>query len=507
MRTWTTAVIALAFAGACATNDTPDDPAAQFGDGKADGAAPPRKAWLPLEHGETLTLPFSDDAGAPTEMIYAELALSGPATVAFDANDTTLYVYGDGWAHRLAKHRDRLVADLDAGTYRLLLLRRHATPSVELSTWCAGDGCTVYTAFPIDAPQIVNVKGGLIQTSPRFVAVTFEGEPMRDDLEQFLAEVPGSDYWAQTTAEYGIGDATVGAPVHLTETPPTSLTQAETQAWVAAHLDGTHPEWGTPDAHAFYVVYFPASTQLDLNGAKGCTGFGGYHDSTQLADGTRIVYAAIPRCATFNGLQGVDAVTVTTSHELVEGVTDPYSSQYAYALPDDNHFAWSIETGGEAGDMCAAVPGANTHVPGLSYMVQRTWSNAAARAGADPCVPHVAAAPYVVAAPVLDHIKVSGNATLGVQVPVGESRTIEVDLSTDGPASQPWTVKAVDGAVLLGGTPNLDFSWDRTTGDNGDRLHLTIKALKADPRGFSTFIIGAQTDPANASLWHGFVTN
>ena len=217
---------------------------------------------------------------------------------------------------------------------------------------------------------------------------------------------------------------------------------------------------------------------------------------------------ALPRCATFNGLSGMDALGAAVSHELVEGVTDPLVNLHtAFALPDDDHFAWEIESGGEAGDMCAFVPGANTKVPGFPYLVQRGWSNAEARAGHDPCVPHVASEPYVVAAAVLDHIQVKGNSTLGVRVPVGETRTIEIDVSAAGPTTKPIMLKAADGNLLKGAAANLELTFDRTTAENGDRVHLTIKALAADPRGFSTFIIAAGTDETNKSLWHGFVTN
>jgi len=494
---------------ACTTDDL-GDPAATFGDGKDDAAAPSRKAWLPLEKPETLTISFTDATGGDAKMVYAEFALSGPATVSFDAAGVSLYIYepdGEDWGYPLARHRSHLTADLDAGTYRLLLRRRdgYAT-STDLTTGCDGDGCIVYPAFPVDMPQIVNLKGGPTFVEPRLIAVTFDGDAFRDDVETYLAQIAGSDYWSQTTAEYGVGAATVGAPIHLTGPAPASLDHDGARAWLVAQLDGTHPEWGTADAHAFYVVFFPETTQLDLDGAKGCTGFGGYHDSAVLGDGTAVIYAAMPRCAVFNGFSGLDALTMSVSHELVEGATDPFSSKYAFALPDDDHFAWSIETGGEAGDMCAAVPGANTHVPGISYVVQRTWSNLAAKAGADPCVPHVASEPYVVATPVVDHIKVMGNATTGIVVPVGETRTIEVDLASAGQPSKSFDVRAVDGNTLLGKPANLELTFDRTSGDNGDRLHMTIHTLAADPRGFSTFIIAAQTDATNASLMHGFVT-
>jgi hypothetical protein len=501
------ALIPFLLLTACATTD--DGPADQLQfDGKADGFSIPNKAWLPLEKPETLAIGFADDAGAAVDYVYAELAISEEAQVTFSAPEIELYLYKQldtTWWTQVGKHKGTLSATVDKGPYRLLMHRKHQdVSSAMLTTGCTGKGCTVYTAFPQHPAQIVNVMGGPVMTAPHLVAVTFDGDPMRDDIEAFVGTIGATDYWKATTLEYGVAAATAGAPVRLAEAAPASLSQAEAQAWVAAKLDGTHPEFGTPDANAFYVVFFPETTKLTMGTDVGCVGFGGYHSFTS----ANIVFAALPRCASFNGLSGMDALGAATSHELIEGVTDPLVNLHtAFALPDDDHFAWEIESGGEAGDMCAFVPGANTKVPGFPYLVQRSWSNAEARGGHDPCVPHVATEPYVVAAAVLDHIKVMGNSTLGVQVPVGQSRTIELDISSAGPTAKGVALKAVDGNFLKGAAQNLELTFDRATADNGDRVHLTIKANAADPRGFSTFIIAAGTDDTNKSLWHGFVVN
>jgi hypothetical protein len=58
------------------------------------------------------------------------------------------------------------------------------------------------------------------------------------------------------------------------------------------------------------------------------------------------------------------------------------------------------------------------------------------------------------------------------------SKTIEVDLFSDGDTGGPITVAADDviheyyGSYGLAQT--LSFSWDRTQGLNGEKLHLTI---------------------------------
>ena len=68
--------------------------------------------------------------------------------------------------------------------------------------------------------------------------------------------------------------------------------------------------------------------------------------------------------------------------------------------------------------------------------------------------------------------------TQGVTIPVGHTKTIEVDLFSDADTGGPWTVTADNlmakqyGAYGLSKT--LSFQWDRTQGTNGEKLHLTI---------------------------------
>ena len=68
------------------------------------------------------------------------------------------------------------------------------------------------------------------------------------------------------------------------------------------------------------------------------------------------------------------------------------------------------------------------------------------RGGHDPCVPRTTTAPYFNAMPVLpDDIDFAVGAettvsTKGVSVPVGQSRTVELDLYSDGDTGGPFNV-------------------------------------------------------------------
>src|SRR5262249_39975352 len=117
-----------------------------------------------------------------------------------------------------------------------------------------------------------------------------------------------------------------------------------------------------------------------------------------------VAYAVIPRCGNFGNLTGLDAVTAAESHELIESATDPYPMyDPAYDRLDDDHYYWSSTLGGaETGDMCAQNPTAFTRFSELPYIVQRTWSNQAALAGHDPCVPPIPDTVYFSAVPELN---------------------------------------------------------------------------------------------------------
>ena len=143
--------------------------------------------------------------------------------------------------------------------------------------------------------------------------------------------------------------------------------------------------------------------------------------------------------------------------------------------------------------------------------MQRVWSNKAAAAGHDPCQPQ-GASPYFNSAPVLgDKIPVVGSplgsfTTKGVKIPVGTSKTIELDLYSDAPTSGPWKISVMDASVFFGGSPSLSFTLDKTEGKNGDKVNLTIKALAKSSLGASPFWI--QNDLGGVStVWIGLVGN
>ena len=61
-------------------------------------------------------------------------------------------------------------------------------------------------------------------------------------------------------------------------------------------------------------------------------------------------------------------------------------------------------------------------------------------------------------------------------------------------------------AQIWGGAPTLELSLDRSTGQNGDKLHLSITATKAGYYGGSQFQLTSSLGGQTTS-WIGYVGN
>ena len=366
----------------------------------------------------------------------------------------------------------------------------------------------VYPALAApDVPQVANA-GGPILVSPQVVVITFAGDDSAPQIEDFVGKLGATAYWTATTAEYGVGPLSLYKTIHVTEPAPTTITDEQIQAWLSTQLDpATQSGWPQPSSQTIYAIFYPATTTITQGqSSKSCSTFGGYHSDTGISTGTeRVIYAVLPRCN--HPLLGpFGYLTGATSHELVEAVTDPFpQTNPAYTTVDPSHAIWArIFGGGETGDLCAQEPTADFKPDGFGYYVQRSWSNVAAAAGQDPCVPAVATPPYFNIAPTSPPgpltISFMGFSfvTAGWTIPVGTSQTFEFQLYSSA-ATDPITVEATD----LNGTA-LSFTWDVTTGINGDKLNLTINALKASSGLPDGFAISAKIG-ATTHNWFGLV--
>jgi hypothetical protein len=371
-------------------------------------------------------------------------------------------------------------------------------------------------------PQVIS-GGGPTVSSPIYIPVFFPGDDSTTDsqLTDFTNNIGQSTYWSTIVSQYSVGAATGGTAVTLGSSDvPSSMNLADSdiQSWLETETTSGALA-GMNSSNTIFVLYFTSgyTITLPVQGGTGtsCQDFGGYHNSTS-GSGGNIVYAVVPRCGEFETgggqpLTGLSAITGPASHEFIEAATDPLpeTNEPAYVEPDQNDIIWEfVVGGGEIMDMCAQFPSAFYQPSDLAYIVQRGWSNSAAAAGHDPCQPELPGEVYFNSVAVLPNtlIDVGGQSftTNALSLSVGKSQTVPVDLYSEAATGGPWTVQALDAQTLQGGPAALSFTWDATSGENGQVLHLTVTANSMPSQGIDAFIILSQLG-SQASLWMGAV--
>ena len=307
----------------------------------------------------------------------------------------------------------------------------------------------------------------------------------------------------------------------MTTAAPRTIADGTLQSVLAANTTGVNPPWGTADPETVYLFLLPQGTiEQDGDGAC-CTQFDGYHAEAR-AGATAVPYAVTCACPGFDGasVTPTQERTIAVSHELYEAATDPLPfSNPAFEQEDAADAVWTLVTDGEIADMCEFNDDANVVPAGSMYMVQRSWSNAAAARGDNPCVPSATSAPYLnsfpALGPITDNTVAAGFMTQGLNIPVGQKRTITVTLFSAAPTDKTWTVSAFDYDTAIGtsATPGLALSLDKAAGRNGDVIHLTVTPKHANATlGGEAFVIvsdyGTPGDPDfESQLTMGLVTN
>lgn len=169
--------------------------------------------------------------------------------------------------------------------------------------------------------------------------------PLMDQLGEY--SVPG----------VRIGHGSLAGTTIISDRPAgNSVTDAQIQNLIQTEIAKTTLPKTNPNS--LYFLFLPPGVDVALGGQKSCANFCGYHDSI----GGALYYgvAPYPGCSgCVGGLQALDALTSTSSHELCEAVTDPVPGQ-----------GWYDTDQGEIGDICAW----QTKKLG-PWTVQLEWSN------------------------------------------------------------------------------------------------------------------------------------
>jgi hypothetical protein len=331
-------------------------------------------------------------------------------------------------------------------------------------------------------PQMPD-NGGPVLHHPAVVSLTFTDDPDAGELRAFASWIVQSDWLAAIGADYGVGP---GTNRNISMSPVVGpVSDDDIKSWLAANLASKAlPVSTDPTQPLVYVWYLgPKATMQDAAG--NCTG--GYHDDVQIG-GHDIAYAVVPRCAsdTVRDLTSLQYREGRASHELAEAFTDPLADSNPGFIFVDPDALWT-STFGEVGDVCVwnYLPfSANGH----TFYAQRTWSNAAAAAGGDPCVPHPAGLAYFnVTAKPAGVIKAHPGATVKVQL-TGWTRG----------AHSAWSISAGGGEWS-----DFDLAPQLSAGTIGNNQHVTLTLhvpASATPGQHAGTTIDSD-DQATNTLW------
>jgi hypothetical protein len=386
-----------------------------------------------------------------------------------------------------------------------------------------GSGAKVtngYSAVHPAPPQLID-QGGPVLTAPKVVTITFPGDANAAALEAFGAQLTNNAWWdtvrggyCETASSTCVGTGPAGTHVEITTAPGPSYTDSIQggPSTLQAYIQGlvTGGQVPQPDGQTILAFYLPATTTITLDGAASCDVFGAYHNATA-AGGAQFTYAVVSECPVLP--QGppmtlLQQTTFAASHEIFELATDPFQTPttlgFYLNMQDPAILPWNNVGGGEAADLCSDFLGlGQDQTIEAGFLVTRVWSNAAAAAGGDPCLPSSSAV-YINAAP----------EKWLLTIPVGGSTTFQATAFSSS-ATANWTL--VGGDLNTSATDTSPYLTVTINGaksasvNNGDKVTVSV-TLKQDPAnlpdyaqalGATGILISADStkNPTNAHFW------
>jgi len=344
-------------------------------------------------------------------------------------------------------------------------------------------------------PLMLN-EGGSVIAAPNIITVTFTGNPDVTALQTFddsFAE--GTPWWKAVTAGYGIGAATAGGHYVLPDTVSnTSINDDLFQLATLVSQWVTSGALPTPDANTIFVIFFPSTTTLTVEGGQSCSSFGAYHNTVDIPTegGTQqVAYAAIANCPAMGATdQTMAEYTDFVSHEVIEASTDPGVGLGLLTWYGYNNAWFRIPAApgspaqpgqGEVADVCQRN---GVFTDAMGNLLARSWVNQAAMASSDPCQPEIPGEIfYSVAVPTTTEKQSGGIPPSDGYIVVKRGTTVNVDSVIFSEAKLPNDVQVSVGIRGAQGSTTLNpaiatgitTSVTPTAGHNGVHVTLTIQ--------------------------------
>jgi hypothetical protein len=258
------------------------------------------------------------------------------------------------------------------------------------------------SVVPYATASDLSYRGGAVVSNAKVVQVLWGSGTYISNITSSSSPNMGSAYTAMTNSNYIDwldGDYNTVTPSPTTTTTKTnqhigrgsfaskvqinpstgSANVNDTQIQTELNNQISSGVLPAPDANTIYMVNFPAGISISQGTSSSCVagGFCAYHGNFIRSGFGSVKYSVLPDmgpgsgCATGCGSStAFNNQCSVASHELIEAVTD--------ADVGTNSLAWYNDAQGEIGDICNGQQGTITGPDGLTYTVQKQWSNSSA---------------------------------------------------------------------------------------------------------------------------------
>jgi hypothetical protein len=302
---------------------------------------------------------------------------------------------------------------------------------------------TFQSAAHTPLPAMPN-GGGPVIAHVELVTITFAGFSREQDVISFGDWVVGSSWLSTVGAEYGVGTGT-HQHVLLSTAAPAKITSPGIGTFLSQQITmGALPP---ADPQRLYMIFFPPETDITDNQLN-CAYFKDQATAAwhfNVTGSPAFAYAVVPTCKT----EELGQVEHAAAHELIEAATDPLP----YANPT-YQFPSSAPWAGEVADLC------DQEIIEEGHSVGRVWSNAAATAGGDPCIPSDGSVYFNVSI-TPDEVHMLSD---------GQAITLDVTGWSTGPTGD-WSIMPfTDNGSVFDPLPMLT----KTTIGNGGKAQLTV---------------------------------
>lgn len=209
-----------------------------------------------------------------------------------------------------------------------------------------------------------NHGGGVMASGTKIFNIFYTvdtANKLQSTITGFVGAFSGTVPGMTTLAQYGVASVLTNSGTYSdpNNTAPRSISDSQLQSYLASLFTAGKV---TADASTIYGIYLPQGTKSTNGSSASCRNYCGYHSSFAYS-GKTIKYAVYPYldCSgcSLSGTTVADMITVVTSHEIREALTDPVNAW------------WESTSGYEADDKCAWH---NLYRIG-GYLVQPEFSN------------------------------------------------------------------------------------------------------------------------------------